>query len=149
MAAVGVALFPYVTGSGKSEGPPALESLLLDLLSASLSQLSTGTSAGHVTPDGGHVTYTHTLIQTIASTGAPHLKKAVILSLPLLLRSVTGYCGTALSADMKDRVMSVATCLFHCFNAYVLYIITLRTCHLMLTLQCTQLVYIISAESGV
>lgn len=112
MAVVGVASFPgTVVGVASSPGEDSLhESLLLDLLNASLSQLS---GASHVTY------YRHDIIQTIVKRGAPHLKQAVILSVPLLLRTVTGYWGAALPSAIQDTLVALVTSLFQDFSRYV------------------------------
>lgn len=110
MAVVGVASFPHETG-GNSEGPPVLDSLLLDLLNFSPGQLlATGSSAD------GHVTYGHTLLEAIAASGAAHLTEAVILSLPLLLRSITEHWGPLLPGNVQDMVATVGDGLFQYFN---------------------------------
>lgn len=97
-----------VVGVASSPGEDSLhESLLLDLLNASLSQLS---GASHVTY------YRHDIIQTIVKRGAPHLKQAVILSVPLLLRTVTGYWGAALPSAIQDTLVALVTSLFQDFS---------------------------------
>lgn len=126
MATVGVVSFPHMTSSSVAEGPGVLESLLLDLLSGSLSQLS---GDGHVTSDDdhvtstdSHVTYACDLVRAVMTSGAAQLREAVILSLPLLLRTVTGFWGTALPPVPREKLVAIMCSLFDHFNAYVLAI---------------------------
>ena len=113
MAVVGVASFPHMTAGGKGAVPLAVESLLLDLLNLSLGELSAGS---HLTSAGGHVTYTHALLEAIATSGASHLTEAVILGLPSLLRSVTGHWGPLFPGEVQDRIAAVGGGLLQCFN---------------------------------
>ena len=109
-----MASFDYPLGTSEGERPHAHQSLLLDMLNASLAQVSA---------EQDHVTYTHDVIGEVMRTGVPELQQAVVLSLPSLLTSVTGHWGAALPSVIQDKLFALVSGLFHNFNRYQLLLV--------------------------
>lgn len=110
---MGVASFtPDQSNKGAGESIPVVESLLLDLLDGSLGQLQ---------EDRGHVTSalpTHDVIKMIMTSEHPHLKQAVILSLPLLYAAVLDYWSPAPPSAIMDKLVLLVSSLLRHFNRY-------------------------------
>ena len=112
MAAVGVATYGGMA-CGQSfkmeERVPVRESLLLDLLNASLSQIQRE----------GRITYTHDVIAGILKAEPSQLEEALLLCLPMLLRAVTSYWGTVYPPVIQEKLVSLVSGLFQNFIRYV------------------------------
>lgn len=112
MAAVGVATYEGGTcgRSFKMEEEPVSvrESLLLDLLNASLSQQQRG----------GHMTFTHGVIAAILKAESSQLEEARLLSLPMLFRAVTSHWGTTYPHVVREKLVCLVSGLFQSFNRY-------------------------------
>lgn len=113
MAAVGVASFPRVyfdqSTPEESGRVDIQESLLLDLMNASL---------GHLCVGGDHVTYDHEVIRQVMETGHAQLRQAVVLSLPLLFRAVAGYWSASPPPTVQDKLVCLVSGLLEQFNRY-------------------------------